>query len=94
MHTDEFSTIRNTLLGLNGAILQDDSGIPVRYFDSKRWKLQLHGSYAPPLDIFREYDQPDLAELYKRTSDGRPLEFGAGYHWNPKQANLMLAVPK
>ena len=91
MHTDSFSTIRETLLDLRGAIVQDDSGVPLRYFDQKQWNLRLYGTYVPPLDIFRQYLQPDLAAAYARGSSGK-LVFGAGYHWNWKEANLMVAT--
>src|SRR5205085_2106398 len=68
MHIPEFSTLRNILLTECKAILQDDSGIPFHFFDSKKWQLRLYGSYAPPLDIFRQYDQPDLADAYSHTT--------------------------
>lgn len=90
-HEPDFSIIRNTVLALCRSIVQDDSGIPLRAFDLRRWRLRLYGTYAPPLDIFKKYDQPDLAALYARTS-AKPLPFGTGYHWNPKSANLIVAT--
>ena len=92
MHEDEFSAVRNLLLTQFNTIVQDDSGIPLRDFDPRRWKLKLYGSYAPPLDIFAKYNQPDMADLYKKTPGVPPLTFGVGYHWNYKEANLLVAT--
>lgn len=94
MHEDEFSAVRNFLLTQFDTIVQDDSGIPLRNFDPARWKVALYGAYAKPLDIFAKYDQPDLADLYAKTKNVPPLNFGVGYHWDFKDANLMLATAK
>ncbi len=93
MHEDEFSAIRNFLLTQCRTIVQDDSGIPLRDFDLRRWNLKLYGTYTAPLDIFAKYNQPDMAALYAKTP-GAPLTFGAGYHWNFKEANLIVATAK
>ena len=91
LHEAEFSLIRDTMLAQCPAILQDDSGIPLRAFDPARWRLLNFGVYANPLDIFKKYTQPDMAEFY-RQHPSTPLPFGVGYHWDPKTANLMLAL--
>ena len=89
LHEGDFSIIRELLLTQCRAIVQDDSGIPLRSFAPERWRYRNFGVYAPPLDIFKKYYQPDLAALYaKRPS--KPLPFGVGYHWDPKTANLMV----
>lgn len=90
-HEPDFSIIRNTVLSLCSAVVQDDSGIPLRSFDMRRWRLRLFGTYAPPLDIFAKYNQPDLAALYAKTPT-KPLPFGTGYHWSRTSANLMIAT--
>jgi hypothetical protein len=93
MHTGDFSVIRNTILDDSRLVLQDDSGIPFRYFDPAKWKMRFYGVYAPPLDIFKQHYQPDLAEMYSHIAQ-KPLDFGAGYQWNPKTANLLVAAKK
>ncbi len=90
LHEGEFSLIRDTILANCPAVLQDDSGIPMRAFDPARWNLAAFGVYANPLDIFKKYTQPDLAAFYEAHPSAR-LPFGVGYHWDPKTANLMLA---
>ncbi|MEI6279401.1 MAG: hypothetical protein WCQ16_08475 [Verrucomicrobiae bacterium] len=89
LHESDFSTIRNTLLTQCRTIVQDDSGIPLRFFNSDHWRFRNFGVYAPPLDIFKKYSQPDLADLYAKLP-ATPLPFGVGYHWDPKTANLMV----
>jgi hypothetical protein len=89
LHEQEFSTVRDLLLSACPVIVQDDSGIPLRYFEPGHWNMHLYGAYMPPLDIFRKYYQPDLAELYGKTTT-LPLGFGTGYHWDPRTANLAI----
>jgi hypothetical protein len=91
MHEDEFSAVRNFLLTQCSTIVQDDSGVPLRYFDMRRWSLHLYGTYVAPLDIFAKYYQQDLADLYGKTTT-EPLTFGAGYHWSSKTATLIVAT--
>ena len=89
LHEQDFSMIRDLLLSVCPVIVQDDSGIPLRYFDPGHWNMRLYGAYTPPLDIFQKYYQPGLAELYGKTTTA-PLDFGTGYHWDPRTANLVI----
>lgn len=91
MHSDNFSTIRDFLLEHSDAIVQDDSGIPARNFKPDEWKLLAFGNYVQPLSIFPRTYQPMLAQLYRKDRAG-PLDFGIGYHWRPRQSNLLLAI--
>jgi hypothetical protein len=90
MHLDYFSGIRDFLLTHSDAILQDDSGVPVRFFKQEDWKLQPFGNYVQPLSIFPRTYQPMLTQLFRKGST--PIDFGFGYHWRPRQSNLLLAV--
>jgi hypothetical protein len=94
LHTNDFSGIREMLLNNMRVIVQDDSGIPLRYFDPARWTVRLYGTYTPPLDIFKEHYQPDLAEAYRSLRAQRPIEFGLGYKWNPREATVIVASHK
>jgi hypothetical protein len=91
MHETFFSTIRDYLLERSGLLLQDDSGIPLRYFDSKKWRFQPYGRYLPPLDIFPGKYQPQMTELYRRVPP-IPIGFGIGYLWRNNESNLLLAT--
>jgi hypothetical protein len=91
MHSDNFSTVRGFVLDRSNAIVEDDSGIPVRFFKEEEWELHPFGTYIGPISIFPRAYQPKLKDLYRR---GRPapLDFGIGYRWRPRQSNLLLAV--
>ncbi len=91
-HEPYFSNARDFLLTNCTAILQDDSGIPLRTFLGGDWRLNFFGEYTGTLDIFQKYVQPELLQAY-RTPGGTPeLPFGTGYKWQPGASNLMLAV--
>jgi len=80
--------VRGMLLDHSATILEDDSGIPLAYFDSKKWRLQPFGRYVGPLNIFGRSYQPGMAELFRKAT---PIEFGIGYRWRKNESNLLLA---
>lgn len=93
MFENGFSTIREFLLNHSKAIVQDDSGIPVAAFDQAKWSLRFFGNYPGPIDLFKQYFQPNLLEFY-RQSNPAPLGFGIGYRWSPRQSTLIVATPR
>jgi hypothetical protein len=88
-----FATIRNFILDHSNMIVQDDSGIPLAYFDPAKWNLRFFGVYLGPIEMFKQHYQPRLSELYQQTNPP-PLDFGFGYRWNYKEANLIVAQRK
>ncbi len=93
MFENGFATIRNFILEHSNRIVQDDSGIPVTYLDPNKWSLRFFGAYLGPIDLFKQHHQPRLQELFAQ-SNPPPLEFGFGYRWNYKEANLLIAERK
>jgi hypothetical protein len=93
MHEGNFGTVRNFILQRSSAIVEDDSGIPIRYFTPDHWVPRFFGVYSGPIDLFRKYYQPDLRNLYAASSP-KPLTFGFGYQFNPKTSGLILAIRK
>lgn len=93
MHTGGFSKIRDFLLTHSSAIVQDDSGIPVKDFDRAKWTLRCFGAYPGPIETFKQHAQPDLAAAY-RDSAVPALPFGFGYRWHARASSLILATPK
>jgi hypothetical protein len=91
LHRPSFTTFREALVKASGSILQDDSGIPQRVYDERKWKVQLFGTYQAPIALFKEFTQADLAEKY-HGKDVRPLDFGMGYKHRGRSSNLALAV--
>ena len=94
MHRASFSVIRADILDQTKYLLQDDSGIPYRFFsDKNKWNANLYGVYVPPIPLFSNYYQADLNEAYKdSTNTHKPLNFGIGYNF--RQSNLMLFEKK
>lgn len=90
MHEEYFSKIRDFLLSHADGILQDDSGIPLRFFRDGNWRLWFFGSYSGTLEIFSKYHQADLQSAFRGPVAALP--FGTGYKWRPGESNLMLAV--
>jgi hypothetical protein len=88
MHSGGFGTVRSFLLDHSGTVLEDDSGIPLAYFDRKKWDLEPFGHYVPPIGIFPHSFQPEMATLFRKAS---PLDFGIGYRWRQNESNLLLA---
>jgi hypothetical protein len=93
MFENGFAAIRNFILEHSHIIVQDDSGVPVADFDPNKWNLRLFGVYLGPIELFKQHYQPRLQELF-RQSNPPPLEFGFGYRWNYREANLMVAERK
>jgi len=93
MFEQGFATIRNFILEHSNMIVQDDSGIPLAYFSPDKWNLRLFGNYLGPIELFKQHYQPRLQALFQQ-SNSPPLDFGFGYRWNYKEANLMVAERK
>jgi hypothetical protein len=93
MFENGFATIRNFILEHSKIIVQDDSGIPIANLDPNKWNVRLFGAYHGPIELFKQHYQPRLRELFAQ-SNPPPLEFGFGYQWNYKEANLIVAERK
>ncbi len=93
MFENGFGTIRNFILAHSNRIVQDDSGIPLAYFDPNKWNLRFFGVYLGPIDLFKQHFQPRLQALFQQ-SNPPPIDFGFGYRWNYKEANLIVADRK
>jgi hypothetical protein len=93
LHRDRYSELRTYILDRSTLVLQDDSGIPVSYFDPSTWNIQPFGNYVGPIPLFRNRYQASLARLF-RVSGRKGLDFGVGYQWRRNSSNLMLATKK
>lgn len=92
MHDSSFSGIRDWVLGNCRAVVQDDSGIPFRHYDSGRWNVRLFGDYRAPIELFAKHAQPDLRDAYRSAGGAMPIPFGSGYHLRADDANLQVAT--
>ncbi|MEM6402709.1 MAG: hypothetical protein AAF757_21170 [Cyanobacteria bacterium P01_D01_bin.116] len=94
MYNGSFSGIRDTILATSSHVLQDDSGMPLKSFDSAKWDLEFYGNYSRPIGLFSSRYQADLRRVYASNKDIQPLDFGIGYKFNVNQSNMMLAKIK
>ena len=90
MHKDYFSDIRTLILNKSEYVLQDDSGVPFRFFKSG-WNTKVFGTYDRPIALFSNYYQEGFKKAYADTANVGKLPFGIGYDWKTNQSNLMLA---
>jgi len=89
LHSGNFSTVRDFILVNSATIIQDDSGIPLAYYNSKNWRFFPFGHYAGPISEFPSRYQQSYAELFRHA---QPMDFGIGYRWRSHESNLLLAV--
>lgn len=89
MHAGNFTVVRDFILKNSATIIQDDSGIPLVYFNHSRWRFFPFGRYAGPIAEFPGRYQESYAELFHRA---QPIDFGIGYRWRTHETNLLLAV--
>lgn len=90
-HNDGFSVIREEVLKNTSAVVQDDSGIPFRFFNQKPWQVQLYGDYDKPYGSFRYLQQMDLKSAFQRKETVKPLDFPIGYGYKRIPSNLLVA---
>ena len=93
MHMEEFSKAREFLMTHSATLVEDDSGIPVKDFDAGKWSLRYFGAYPGPIEIFKQHQQPEMADAY-RAGHAPGLPFGFGYRWHARESSLIVATPK
>jgi len=94
MHYREFSNIRSMVLAKSRFVLEDDTGIPFRYFPAKDWEAQLYGEYIKPVSDFAGVEQKDLKEAYADPARVKKLPFHLGYHWGTSKDSILYFKKK
>jgi hypothetical protein len=92
MHGENFTKVRKLLLDRSTLIVEDDSGIPVRFFDPAQWSVSAYGRYLGPIQLFLKDHppQPLLHQMYERNPTV-PLPFSFGYRWHPAESTFIAA---
>ena len=78
LHHYSFTKIRTFILDSTSFIIQDSSGVPIKYFNKNIWDVSYHGYYYKPIPLFRNRHQPQLRINTRRFSTGK-LPFSYGY---------------
>ncbi|MGJ5820658.1 hypothetical protein [Paludibaculum fermentans] len=96
MHSDGFKQIRQMVLDDSALIIQDDSGVPWKYFTPEHWQVQLYGDYVSPFGAdFQFRTQKDLRAAYEaQRKDVKPMAFRMGYGAGKIESNLQVARHK
>ena len=89
LHSGNFTTVRDYILANSATVIQDDSGIPLTYFNARQWRFFPFGRYNGPIGEFPGRYQQSYAELFRKAE---PINFGIGYRWRTNDSNLLLAV--
>ncbi len=93
LHDDYFSVMRDAILDNSVGVVEDDSGIPFKYFKPEIWTVKPYGNYTGPISLFNGRDQKDLHAFYK-SQTVPPLDFGSGYRWQIGTSSLLVAIKK
>jgi len=88
LHSGNFTAVRDYILANSATIIQDDSGVPLAYYNARQWRFFPFGRYLGPIGEFPGRYQESYAELFRKAE---PINFGIGYRWRTNESNLLLA---
>jgi hypothetical protein len=99
MHENNFSSIRSLILKHSYTHVQDDSGIPLKFFyegeQNTKWQEPLfYGGYKAPIPMFKNCYQEELKNKFSDTTVVKPLPFRIGYQNLAKQSNIIVVKKK
>lgn len=97
LHRKGFEDLCAYYLKKSDIIIQDDSGIPYKYFVNDNWDRNLFGVYTTPAKIKDLADtphQPELTAAYKVKSTPLPFRYGYGVLRAKNNSNLMMMIKK
>ena len=93
-HRNQFDLIRAEVLKRASAVVQDDSGIPYRFYEPGTWQVKLYGHYDQPYGRFSVLKQEDLREAFAKREGVGDLPFSIGYGFGRMPSNLIVARKK
>lgn len=96
LHNGFMSNMRDVILKNSSYVIQDDTGLPYKYFVENAWEMKLYGAYTRPVSDFPYLDmQKPLQEAFEKDSSkiGK-LPFHLGYHWGSKKDVIIYASKK
>lgn len=97
LHEKNFAAVRSYILKHSYILVEDDSGIPLKYFSDtlsgEQWKPQFYGSYKAPIPMFKTFYQENLKTSFADTSKVKPLLFRIGYG-NTNKSNIIVLKKK
>jgi hypothetical protein len=97
LHAGFMSNMRDLILKNATSIIQDDTGIPFKYFEEgKKFDIKLYGEYTRPVEDFPYLSlQKPLQEAFHKDSlKVKKMPFHLGYHWGSKKDVIIFAQKK
>ena len=97
LHAGFMSNMRSLILSNSSGIIQDDTGIPYKYFEeNNKFDVKLFGQYTKPVSDFPYLSlQKPLQEAFEKDSSKiKKLPFHLGYHWGNKKDVIIFAKKK
>lgn len=97
LHAGFMSNMRDLILKNSISVIQDDTGIPFKYFEEgKKFDVKLYGEYTRPVEDFPYLSlQKQLQEAFHRDSlKVKKMPFHLGYHWGSKKDVIIFAKKK
>ncbi len=91
LHWRMCDRLRGFILERSQNVLQDDTGVPYRYYVKGGWNVRLYGEYAMPDPPFRRQYQKDLAGAFEEPGKVKPLGFSLGYGARRRPTTLIFA---
>lgn len=89
MHEDKYNEIRDIVLTHSKFLIQDDSGVPFRFFNKERWNFGYYGIYTRPIPVFSHFYQDELKKTWPQNAT--KLSFRFGYN---EESNIFVATRK
>jgi hypothetical protein len=97
LHANFMSNMKALILKNSKAVVQDDTGIPFKYFEAgKKFDVKLYGEYSQPVSDFPYLSlQKPLQEAFHKDSlNVGKLPFHLGYHWGTRKDVIIYAQKK
>lgn len=89
MHEDKYNKIREIVLSHSKYLVQDDSGVPFRFFKQDEWDFGFYGIYTRPIPVFSQFYQDDLKNAFPKNA--QKLGFRFGYN---EESSIFVAKRK
>jgi hypothetical protein len=88
-----FNTMRQLVLSCD-QIVQDDTGVPYKYFDASTFDISLFGTYTSTIRDLSYCLQRDLVKALKDSPYNKELPFRISYNGNYGEGMLLVAKKK
>lgn len=97
LHAGFMSNMRTLILNNSSAVIQDDTGIPYKFFEEdNKFTTKLYGQYTRPVEDFPylSLQKPLQDAFHKDSLNVKKLPFHLGYHWGSKKDVIIYATRK